>query len=84
MKDVLVMRYDKYINMDYLGLAIESKCKNFVASNIIQSILEDIWKGVDINLNPQVNYLKKNFISMFKFNFTLSRILLKTHYVKLK
>jgi hypothetical protein len=54
--DVIFLRYDKYLKMDYLELAIQSRCKNFVADDIVQSILNDIWSGKQIEYDSLVSF----------------------------
>ena len=41
--------------MDYLELAIETDCKTLVASNYVQTVLDDIWSGKQIEINSLGN-----------------------------
>jgi hypothetical protein len=52
--DILILRYDKHLLMDYLELAIETDCKTLVASNYVQTVLDDIWSGKQIEINSLV------------------------------
>jgi hypothetical protein len=43
--DVLIIRYIKEYGLDCLELAVECKCKKFLSSPIVQSNLNNIWRG---------------------------------------
>jgi hypothetical protein len=64
--DILILRYDKHLLMDYLELAIETDCKTLVASNYVQTVLDDIWSGKQIEINSLVILLLLLLLSFYK------------------
>ena len=52
--DVLIIRYIDLVGMDCLQLAVECKCRKFISSSIVQSCLNDIWKGTRKNTDEMV------------------------------
>ena len=56
--DVLIIRYIRQLKMDHLELAFICKCSKFLSNNLVQRVLNDIWKGKQAIEDEEVNLLQ--------------------------
>ncbi len=64
-RDVLVIRYLDFIEMDCLELAVDCKCERFLAHRVVQKTMDELWKGESLKSTSEV------FIKLFIFYFVL-------------
>ena len=51
---IIVLNYVPHLKHDYLDLAIECSCQEYLSENTVQSVLKDMWTGSSASCNDMV------------------------------